>query len=167
MKQEGFILVTVLLFLLVLALLSVSALSNSQLQLRMSNNFSAELQELQTTETGLHAGERQLLQLTHDALPKENYLQPWTAKQYFTIRYNQTDVHYIIEPLTGIACLAMPNNQTQQGAYYRITAWTIKDEQQPFILQSTYARPIDGNCTTGERLLQPGRLSWRELLGER
>ncbi len=165
MKQQGFILVTVLLFLFILSLLGISALTNSQLQLRMSNNFVAQLQQKQAVEAGLHTGEMQLQRLADDALPKEYYAQPWQAKQYFTIRYNQMEVHYIIEPLrlSSLACLQGQTKQLQQGAYYRVTAWTVDLAQQPLIMQTTYLRPLQEPCVTTEKLLQPGRLSWREF----
>lgn len=151
MKQKGFILITILILLAVLAMLSLNALTASLLQLRMSNNAQAQLQEFQAVETGLQQGETQLLSLSDDALPKE----------YVREQYKAVTVHYIIARLPGGVCI-QNNGKIEQGHRYRITAWSVMPDQQPLILQTTYAKALAKICTTNTKSIKSGRLSWRQ-----
>jgi type IV pilus assembly protein PilX len=138
-SQQGLILITVLIFLLVLALLSLAALDNSQLQVRMSYNLKDYTQSLQAAEAGLLAAEKQL-----SAATKPSCLINCP------IKFANTSIKYSIEPLASKSCRDI----------YRITAWV--SESYPITVQSIYAVAIkDPACE--KTPLAVGRLVWREL----
>lgn len=163
MKQQGFILVVALIFLSLLAMLSLNALGNSQLQIHIANHISFVSESFRAIEAGLMEGESKFRTLSYKKLPDRYYMQPWENKEYSSIRYNQLDVHYIIDKLQGTNCIQDHNGQIGQGAFFRITAWLPAPQQRMLVLQTTYAYPIGLPCILNENAIQPGRLSWREF----
>jgi Tfp pilus assembly protein PilX len=167
--QQGIILFAILIFLMVLMLLALGALTNSQLQSRMGHNSNAAAQEFQATEAGLRLGEQQLLYakkpvcFSPTPLPKSQNNNSWINQSHYChFNFAHMAVHYFIEQLPGTPCLRQNNGASFQGAFYRVTAWTALAANYPVILQSTYAAP-----TTNLICMQPsilaGRLAWREL----
>jgi Tfp pilus assembly protein PilX len=155
-KQQGVVLVTVLIFLLALMLLSVGALATSQLQIRMSNNLHDHLQTFQAAEAGLRAGEKQVLQPEKPACfsatplsPTKQDKYPWLKQKSCDFEFAKIPTHYFIEQLSGISC-------------YRVTAWAGLKNNSLVILQSIYAVPGDKPCDEKE-ITQEERSSWREL----
>ena len=59
-KQQGFILVTGLLFLFMMALMVLSLLNTVHLELRMSQNLAIASQQFQVAEAGLKIAENRL-----------------------------------------------------------------------------------------------------------
>ena len=62
-KQQGFILVTGLLFLFMMALMVLSLLNTVHLELRMSQNLAIASQQFQVAEAGLKIAENRFLLL--------------------------------------------------------------------------------------------------------
>ena len=62
-KQQGFILVTGLLFLFMMALMVLSLLNTVHLELRMSQNLAIASQQFQVAEAGLKIAEHRLILL--------------------------------------------------------------------------------------------------------
>lgn len=139
--QQGVILVIVLIFLLVLSMLAITALGISHLQLQMGQNYAMTIKAFEAAEAGLQMGEKNLKSSRFD--------------------FEQYSVIYEVEQMPGNSCL-LP--QHQLGIFYRITAEAKRLDEQPVMLQSTYAQPTTKPCSGHERVLNFGRMSWRQLL---
>lgn len=145
-QQTGMILAIVLIFLLILSLLAVSALSTSHLQMRMSQNFGDDVRLLQAAEVGLRAAEKKLIVGS------------------YKLDFDGITVNYAIEPLTTDAsCVFDDNHSKHSGVYYRITSqagWNAKDLMT---LEITYAQATAQKCANDKTAVQLGRLSWRQI----
>jgi Tfp pilus assembly protein PilX len=145
--QRGFILVTVLFFLAVLGLLVFTLLETVHLELRMAQNYTITSQQFQAAEAGLEFAEMRL----GSSLIEKTF--------YGKLRYVGYPVCYTIQRIGLPLCIGK-----QQAYYYRITAQTRLNQQQPLILQTTYLKKIDETCQGEEnKLIKEGRSSWREL----
>ena len=146
-NQEGFILVTVLFFLLMIGLMVLSLLNMTHLEVRMSQNYSLASQQFQAAEAGLSIAEARLASLLNgNSLHDE-------------LNYAGYQVYYEIQRLPLPFCL-----DQQIVYYYRITARAKQLQQRVRILQTTYAKKINQTCTGKEqKLIREGRSSWREL----
>lgn len=172
-KQQGIILVTVLLFLFVFSLLALTSLSSSQQQLRMSNNLASRNQMLFSAEAGLLAGEKVVLTSSNspcikDAVAESNQLEPWLVGNSCILGYNSQPVHYTIERRYADACLVTGTGANKQallhkGDIYLITAWVEQFNKPVLVLQSTYAKAQTETCIKPIAEIKPGRLSWREV----
>ena len=146
-NQDGFILVTVLFFLLMIGLMVLSLLNMTHLELRMSQNYSLASQQFQAAEAGLSIAEARL-----DRLWNGNSLHD-------ELNYAGYQVYYEIQRLPMPFCL-----EQQIAYYYRITSRAKQRQQRARILQTTYAKKINQACTGKEqKLIKEGRSSWREL----
>lgn len=146
--QQGIILMTVLVFLLVLALLSISALTTSQLQIHMSHNLGDEIQEYQAAEAGLIAGKKQLLRsekpvCLSEALIKEQNKNPWLQQHNIcTMNVAHFTVNYFIEQRRSEIC----------RTFYRVTAWATINDNYPTLVQDIIAIPTtDPSCEKNPR----------------
>ena len=147
-QQNGIILVTVLLFLLMMSVLTLTALSVSNLQHKMSVNLQEENQLLAAAEAGLRQAENQIgLGVQHDLFEIAG-----------------VTVNYSIEPInqvnTEIICEPTLQNQL---AYYRIISSATINHHYTIGLQSTYAKAIKPCTEKPLHIKQEGRMSWVEL----
>lgn len=162
-KEQGLILPTVLIFLMIFTLLGVSALTLSQLEMRMNHNNVSSFQELQSAEKGLSGAEQNLGndRLISCLIPFQ--LKPWQSDQTCQIQTSKLIGHYVVEqlPSTDKFCISK-DNLILQALYFRITAWTGKSKH-PLILQSIFIKPgaqlVNKEC----KPVSLGRSSWREL----
>ncbi|WP_218813834.1 pilus assembly PilX family protein [Rickettsiella endosymbiont of Dermanyssus gallinae] len=145
--QRGFILVTVLFFLLMIALMVLSLLNSTHLELRMSQNYGLASQQFWAAEAGLEIAERSLAENSsakhvHDAFNYTGYHVQYDAER-----------------------IGLPFCSDQKiGYYYRITARAKQAQQQALVLQTTYAKKINKKCAENEeKSIKEGRSSWREL----
>ena len=146
-NQRGYILVTVLFFLLMIGLTVLSLLNSTHLELRMSQNYSMASQQFQAADAGLKIAETRL-----DSLFRESILHDG-------INYAGYQVSYEIKRLNLPFCI-----DQQLAYYYRITVQAMLAQQRTFILQTTYAKKINDICTgKEEKLIKEGRSAWREL----
>ncbi len=169
-NQSGIVLIVILLFLFIFNLLALSSLSNSQLQVRMSNNLAVKNQEQQAVEAGLLQGERLINQSKQNACSSTAVWKgsPVSVGNHCVLIYNQRAVHYIIQPYFKDACLvvgkgAAQQAQLKQGDIYKITAWLMQLNYPVLALQSTYAQAQDVSCVNPQNEIHPGRLSWRPV----
>lgn len=119
---EGYVLITVLIFLFVLTLLSFTSLNNSRLEMQMSTNFSQGRQLFYAAESVL---KRAKSALVHDKissrcfLPVADYRQKdekfWLSSKTCYFIVDQLKARYVIEKLA-----TDPSSGTE---YFRITAW--------------------------------------------
>ncbi len=149
-KQEGFILVTGLLFLFMMALMVLSLLNTVHLELRMSQNLAIASQQFQVAEAGLKIAENRLTLL----------VQRKILDLHQQLNYADFQLSYDIERL------AMPFCCHEKIAYiYRILAKARQTAADAaLILETTYAVAGNEDCQGGEaQLIRTGRGAWREL----
>lgn len=176
-SHQGIILISVLLFLLMLSLLSISALNSSLVQLKMAQNLNHGDRLFYTAETALQQATQLLIikQPMHCLLatnlasfyPQQS-ITWWLSNITCRINLaNRITAHYVIEKLTTDPCSQI--NQTAQPGvdFYRVTAWTNGlSSNTPTILQSTVAvqsATHNAEACTKLRKLDLGRQSWRLL----
>ncbi len=145
--QRGFILVTVLFFLLMIGLLVFSLLNTTHLELRMSQNYSMASQQFQAAEAGLKIAEARLaVVFKRVALHEE-------------LSYAGYQIFYDIQRLSLPFCI-----DKQVAYYYRITAQALQSQQHARSLQTTYAKKTNKTCTGEEsKLIKEGRSGWRQF----
>lgn len=140
--QKGIILAVVLIFLLILSILTVSALSTSHLQMRMSYNMSDDIRLLQAAEAGLLTAEKTLAngKMEFDKIP----------------------VKYLAKILTDKRCVIDNNENKSMGSYFRLTSIASWNGDGEIILQSTYIQPTNKPCAATAKPIHSGRQSWRQ-----
>lgn len=145
--QYGFILVTVLFFLLMIALMVLSLLNGTHLELRMSQNYSMASQQFWAAEAGLKIAERRL---TENSSVKN---------VHDVFNYAGYHVHYDAERIGLPVC-----SEQQIVYYYRIMSRAKQAQRNALVLQTTYAKKLNKKCTEIEaKSVIEGRSSWREL----
>jgi len=166
MKQHGIILVITLLLLFALALLGLTAMNTSQLEIRMSGNLIDSLHEFQITEAILNKVEKSpiLENCKYPPLSKARDKTPWLDLPHkCSEKFMNNTINYVIEEFPNEVCVLI-NEQRLPGKYYRLTVWPETKDREPLVLQSTYAVPNPSAvCQTDTKTIPPGRLSWREL----
>jgi Tfp pilus assembly protein PilX len=149
-KQQGFILVTGLFFLFMMALMVLSLLNTVHLELRMSQNLSIASQQFQVAEAGLKIAENRLILLAQRKI----------LDLHQQLNYAGFQLSYDIKRF------AMPFCCHEKIAYiYRVIAKARKTTADAvLILETTYAVAENEECQGGEaRLIRTGRSAWREL----
>jgi Tfp pilus assembly protein PilX len=177
-KQQGFILITVLIFLSLILLFTTQMLHTSLLALRTHSNAQEQNKYFQLAEQALTKIEQTLparrgkscfyAKPLANAHFKDKNLTQWqmlSCQDYI----NHQPFFYLIEKIVEAPCTKFLNNVTKlnQGIiYYRITVYITSQQQYPTLaLQSTYAQIENGDfppCAQF-RLIPPGRQSWQEL----
>lgn len=146
-EQKGFILVTILFFLLIMSLMVLTLLNSAHLELRMSQNYAMASQQFRAAEAGLKIAEEKL-----STLVNENTF-------HASFDYAGYEVVYDIQRFSSRFCL-----EKQIAYYYRITAQAKQAQGRRVILQTTYAKRLNEVCSgKEEKLTKEGRTSWREL----
>jgi Tfp pilus assembly protein PilX len=147
-EQQGFILVTVLFFLFITSLMTLSILSSAYLELRVSQNMVIAAQQFQAAEAGLKLTERRLTKLSR--LISELHE-----------RFNYADFQISSDLLRHIT----PYCINQSLAYiYDVIVQAKQRTVGSLTLKTTYAVKAKTACQHGElALTKTGRSSWREL----
>lgn len=147
-KQQGFILVTVLFFLFILSLMTLSLLSSSYLELRMSQNRFIAAQQFQAAEAGLKLTERRLASLSTPVSELHEYY--YYAGFQISSEFRRHKTPYCInQRLAYVYDVIVQAKQTSSGA---------------LTLKTTYTSRIKTPCQHGAlTLTKAGRSSWREL----
>lgn len=146
--QIGIILVTVLLFLLIMSVLTLGALSESHLQHKMSANVQEGNQLLAAAEAGLRQAENQIgLGVQHDVFEIAG-----ATVNYFVEPINQNKTEIVCEP-------SLQNQLT----YYRIISSATINHDYTISLQSTYVKAIKPCTEKPHYVKREGRMSWVEL----
>lgn len=153
--EQGIILLTVLLCLIVIALLIQHLLLSVQLQLRMSARWKASAQQFQAAEAGLRYGENWLMQ------PDTSRSALTTLSALPALDYAGYQVTVTILSLPQAFCL-LPKRQ--RGYYYQVTATATQHRYtNPIILQSTIALPDGRICPKKAIQRMQGRSAWLQL----
>ncbi len=149
-KQQGFILVSSLFFLFMMALMVLSLLDTVHLQLRVSQNLATASQQFQAAEAGLKIAENQLALLA----PRK------ILDLHQQLKYAGFQLSYDIKRF------ALPFCAHEKIAYiYRVIAKARQTAaDSALILETTYAVAGNEDCQGGEaQLIKTGRSAWREL----
>lgn len=145
--QSGFILVTVLFFLLMIALMILSLLNITHLELRLSRNYTMVSQQFWAAEAGLKMAENKLAHLLEGINFQDEFNYAGYQVQYNAKRFSLpfcSDQHIVY--------------------YYRITAKAKQAPRNVLVLQTTYAKKTNKKCESNEvQRLTEGRSAWREL----
>jgi Tfp pilus assembly protein PilX len=146
-SQSGFILISVLFFLLIIALLLLSLLNTTHLALRMSQNYAMASQQFWAAEAGLKVAEDRLA-------------ERWAEEGFHdTLIYAGYQVQYDIQRFSLPFC-----SEKRVVYYYRITAKAKQAQRHALVLQTTYARKTNASCQGKvEKHITEGRRSWREF----
>lgn len=149
-KQQGFILVTVLFFLFLMSLMTLSLLSNTYLELRMSQNGIIADQQFQAAEIGLKSAEHRLALLaTPISLLHEHY--DYAGFQISSDSRRHSTLYCINQRLSYV---------------YNVIVQARKMNEGVLILKTTYVIRGKKTCQPGWKTLKKtGRSSWRELSG--
>jgi Tfp pilus assembly protein PilX len=147
-NQQGFILVMVLFFLFIISLMTLSILSSSYLELRMSQNMIITAQQFQAAEAGLKLTEHRLTSLS-------TFNSEW--HEYFNYAGFQISSK-LIRHLTSY-CI------NQSLAYiYDVIVQAKQMTVGVLTLKTTYVVQAKVACRHKElTLTKNGRSSWREL----
>lgn len=161
--SPGFILPVVLLFLMVFALLAVSALTASELQLQMSRNTQRNMQDFAITDAALkniveHLTQPEMLACFSGV----TLTKPWQQSAYCSLLVADKQLRYVVEPLTdaGVGCIRDQQQHPHLAGFYRVSLWLVQ-QHAPLILQATVALPLSEKCTPNTPEINSGQLSWR------
>ncbi|CAM4457119.1 MAG: hypothetical protein LEGION0398_MBIBDBAK_00817 [Legionellaceae bacterium] len=140
-KQKGFILLTILIFIILTSIISFHLLEDSLIQKKMNNNFYSYHQNFAIMEIALREAEKIIEQtgsitenLTNTNV-KDTILKqkPLFILQNIPIQYSSQIIQRV--------CYK-ENDQTYVIDFFRITVNALSDKN-PIQLQSTYARKSD------------------------
>lgn len=141
-QQNGMILATVLILLLILSILAVSAMSSSRLQARMSYNLSDDIRVLQAAEAGLQIAEKTLTD--------------------GEMQFDKISVTYKLRNLTEKRCVLDQSGNKSMGNYFSIISEASWNGEGKISLQSIYIQPSIKPCSATAKPIQAGRISWRQ-----
>lgn len=148
-KQQGFILVMVLFFLLMMSLMALSLLNSSYLELRMSQNMAFTAQRFQAAEAGLRLAEQRL-----------NSLSMFTSEIYEHFNYAGFQIKAALKKHKIHYCI------NQRLAYiYDVIVQAKQTIGEGITLKTTYAIKTKEVCSRERTFSKSGRSSWRELSG--
>ena len=146
--QQGFILVMVLFFLLMMSLMALSLLNSSYLELRMSQNMAFNSQRFQAAEAGLTLMEHRLNNLSIFSPEIHEYFN-YAGFQINAV-LKRHEIHYCIN---------------QHLAYiYDVIVQANQKIGEGLTLKTTYAIKTQKACTGELNLSKAGRSSWREFI---
>ena len=148
-NQQGFILVMVLFFLLMMSLIALSLLNSSYLELRISQNIAFTAQRFQAAEAGLRLAEHQLNSLS--TIKSELHEHFNYAGFQINAVFKKHKTHYCINQ-----CLAY---------IYDVIVQAKQTIGEGLTLKTTYAIKTKAACSGELTLSKAGRSSWRELIG--
>lgn len=148
-SQTGFILLTLLLFVFMIGLFTITLHHHLQLTLRTQQNYQQLLQQFYAVEAVLAHAEANLP------------LNEVSNTQQYKEKYDQYTIFYYFKRLPEPFCF-----HQQRAYFYRITAYlpNLLGYEVPLItLQTTYARLSTARCHGDEAILiHLGRSAWRE-----
>lgn len=146
-KNSGFILLTVLIFLMIFSVLTLSALALSQLQIKISNNIGKAQRDFQQLDSGLRLLETKFLNSSVVDCLVDQQDKPWLTAQPCKLQINDQPISYVLEALPNRenTCI-LEENRKFTALNYRITVWN----DLGLILQSriiTAGEPHNTECT--------------------
>ncbi len=174
--QFGMALITVLIFLQLLAMLSLYALEASWLEMKMSRNTWQYHEASIAAENALNKVEDKLMQQTSNCLitvtsSNELLSRPltWWQSIACTGQFNLLRYYYVIEDLEEDSCADVRQDK-EVAHYYRVTLLSVskKISDQRILLQSTVIKQDNAKeaCAEDHHTVSIGRQMWRELKKE-
>ena len=147
-NQQGFILVTVLFFLFIMSLMTLSLLGSSFLELRMTQNRVITGQEFQAAEAGLKLTEHRLTSLSTFISELHEHFN------YAGFKISSKLIRHVT-----------PYCINESLAYiYDVIVQAKQMTGSVIMLKTTYAIKTRAACQHGKlTLTKTGRSSWREL----
>jgi Tfp pilus assembly protein PilX len=147
-KQQGFILVTVLFFLFIMSLMTLSILSSSYLELRVSQNMAIATQQFQAAEAGLKLTEHRLTNLSTLISELHEHFN-YAGFQISSKLTRHIRPYCINQSLAYVYDVIVQAKQVREGV---------------LTLKTTYVKKEKTACQDGLSILKKtGRSSWREL----
>ncbi len=177
-SQQGLALITVLIFLQVLAVLGLYALEMSLLEEKMSRHSWQRQFALVAAEEALHRAEAEVdhgLPACQIPVTPTNELVTWSLAQWQSSiscagNFSTLQYYYVIEFLGKDNCADIKQSgyatKKITADYFRITLLiTTLAHDAEVMLQSTIVKPSDVSqtCHGTEHVVSVGRQSWRDL----
>ncbi len=172
-SSRGFILITVLCYLLVLSILVLTAMEQSLLAYRLANSLQHQQKRALNTDMVLQQIEQRLLKnesftcIAPGELANQFFMQNKPASQavrFCDEQVNQVHYEYIIEELPRLFCHKQVDGKVLVGELLRINLFAVEKTYE-LRLQSVLLRPINSEafdeCHWVEIMPIFGRLSWR------
>ncbi|MDT0617310.1 PilX N-terminal domain-containing pilus assembly protein [Salinisphaera sp. P385] len=128
--QQGFVLITGMIFLIVITLLALSTMGSTTLQERMTSNQREQFRALQASDAALRDGERRLAQLVNYPEVGRNHEYDPTPAEQETDDTESWRLWFEDVPLTGVA--------QDAGGFLAAEPWdraTKSDEPEPILFQ--------------------------------
>lgn len=164
--EQGIILPVVLIFLLILALLTNTILSITQMQSAVNNHLTEKILTFYAAENCLTETEKTLAgDHSFSCILDAQIDKPWQSKNFCNYASNPINIHYVIEELINqnANCILVNSPEDITGGkaiFYRITAWPATNKIN-LILQTTFAKNSALTCDKKLKHIKPGRMSWR------
>lgn len=172
-KQNGFIILVVLVFMQIFILLNWYAIENIVLLLRESKNSVEQERIYEKANHILSRAESSVISHSPECVIPIMYSsqmvrQPltWWAAKSCSGNFQGFKYYYVVEPLARDSCAIVDRIKKISAAYFRITVFLYSDKEDARIfLQSTLVKPDDSSdvCKSSQHSVQTGRQSWREL----
>jgi hypothetical protein len=172
--SEGYILPTVLIFLVIMLVLVLEGFEITQLQKKMLSAFSeshqkffSALQHLHQVEKNMTNSPSKLHIIMYES--KNDWMRSkkeWAQKGNFFYQ-KQEEVGVVIEKIIDDPCVSIDSDPKKSGSFYRISIWVAdKTLQNPVILQAIWLTPSETEtfCISDSRFRRNlGEQSWEEV----
>lgn len=176
-KNQGFVMLIVLLFMQVSVLLSLYALESSTLEMKMGHAIFQRTVTISTLDTVLKTLESEIQTtlpncMIPQTLSSRLVKQPltWWQTQSCSGNFQAIRYYYVLEPLGVDRCAHIARTDNETADYYRLTLFGLSAENDDKVwIQVILIRP-DGTSHTCEgtvHSVEIGRQSWNLLKDEK
>lgn len=174
-KQQGFVLVITLLFMQIIALLSLYTLESSVIE-KKTLYAMIENQKMRNALNKMIKNSEDEVQHTLPAciVPRmsqeELILKPilWWESQTCSGNFQSIQYYYIVESLGEDVCSHIKQKRGQIAEYFRITLCAyLHNGRDRILIQSTIIRPLlmSHECKETVHIVEPGRQGWCAVEG--
>jgi hypothetical protein len=143
--NQGFLLVTVMIFLFITTALVSVMLLKSGFQYRLGATRMAQQQGLYGLKRGLAEAKAKLHQQTIKAVPKDQPLSEPIWQQY-NYRSQQYEVQFIYQEIGLFPCLQLQTHSKKGLILYRILLRSLRDKHHYLTVDEAKAKPISAKC---------------------
>lgn len=169
--QLGMAFMTVLIFMQIIAMLSLCAVESVLLEKHMAYDFYQHSVLFRTAEYGLRRAEQARLdECMIPVTAVETLLaQPlawWQSNATCTGIFQRFKYYYVTEFLGNDACAYVLPDKKNTADYFRVTLLAVDHTgNNKVFLQTTLVKPnlMPANCTEIGHAVQAGRQSWKEI----
>jgi hypothetical protein len=168
-QQQGFILITTLLFVFIITLLILSSLQNRSLHNKLTTYQEQSMQLFQTAIRALKKVEHELI--TDDLTVQDFNIDiahasdAWWQQHANQINADDLNAWYYIDELSTNPCIKIQNEKIVGVIFYRLTVKIIGNQNDQLLLQAVYAKAkqLPEECSKTIITIQPGQQSWHVL----